>query len=529
MDAGDGATPVIEDAGTEPIEFEPGPVVMARLTATQYRNTLTDIFGAPLPEFTLEADTNPYLFYSIGATRTEVSAAGVDLYAQAADAIAAAVMDVPSRRVAVLGCEPAASDDVSVHAFVETYGRRLFRHRLDDELVELWLNVSRETADGDVIRGIRFALAGMLQSPRFLYRMEVGDPVPDMPGHRRFSDYEMASRLAFFLTDSGPDDALLDTAEAGELGTEADLAAHAWRLLEGPRARSAVQAFFAQYLDLERLAHVDRDPAEYPLFNPALLGAMEAEIRLLVDDIVFRQQGDIRDLFSAPRGYVNTALAELYGVEAPGASQHIFVPVEFTPETPRAGILTLGAFLTMNAHASETSPTLRGKYIRERVFCQTVPAPPDNVDLDITAQPGDPPTLRERLDQHRENPACAGCHGFIDPPGFLFEQYDSLGRFRTEENGHPINATGELDGVPLDDALDLAALLAESSQVVDCLNRQLFRHASGRLETPSERPLFAEIHAASRAAGYDFRATMVTVVSSPAFRSASVPAMEGEE
>jgi hypothetical protein len=204
----------------------------------------------------------------------------------------------------------------------------------------------------------------------------MGDPTPEDANRHRYTGYEMASRLAFFLTNSGPDDVLLDRAESGRLIEVDQIAEQAWRLLESPRARTAAQSFFAQYLDLGRLAHVDRDPAVYPGFGPALLGAMETEVRLMVDDIVFRRQGDIRDLFSAPKGYVNSALAALYEIEAPGAGEYIFVPVEFGPESHRAGILTLAAFLTMNAHASETSPTLRGKYIRERILCQTVPAPP---------------------------------------------------------------------------------------------------------------------------------------------------------
>ena len=140
---------------------------------------------------------------------------------------------------------------------------------------------------------------------------------------------------------------------------------------------------------------------------------METEVRLLVDDLVFRSKGDIRDLFTEPRGYVNRALAELYGVEAPGASEIAFVPVDFPSESSRAGILTLGAFLTMNAHPTETSPTLRGKYIRERVLCQAVPAPPDDIDLNLENEAGEEPaTLRERLEEHRNNPSCYGCHAY---------------------------------------------------------------------------------------------------------------------
>jgi hypothetical protein len=512
----------------DPEDVIPAPPVMPRLTAAQHRNAIDDIFGPGLPSTPLEADTNPYLFYSIGSTSTEVSSAGVDLYAEAAHTIAEAVMGDPQRREAVLGCTPNAGDDACVEAFIDAYGRRLFRHRLSADGLDAWLALSRETADGVPIRGAQMALAGMLQSPRFLYRIEVGEDDPDRPGLRRYTSEEMASRLSFFILDTTPDDALLDAAEAGQLLDVDAVATHARRLLDHPRAQRSIQDFFSQYLDLERLAQVERDPAQYPGFGPPLLRAMNTEVRLLVDDLVFRQRGDIRSLFSAPRGYVNTALADLYGVDAPGAGENIFVPVEFGPETPRAGLLTLGAFLTMNAHASETSPTLRGKYVLERVLCRDIPAPPDDVDLDLERDPGDPPTLRERLEQHRENPGCAGCHAFIDPPGFLFENYDSIGRYRLEAEGFPVNAAGELDGDPLDNALDLAEVLRDDGRVVRCVTRQLYRHATGRVDTAGEAPALARVSDTAAATGYDFMEMVVALVTSDGFRLAAPPDNELE-
>jgi hypothetical protein len=168
---------------------------------------------------------------------------------------------------------------------------------------------------------------------------------------------------------------------------------------------------------------------------------------------------------------VNSQLAALYGVEAPGADLTTFVPVELDPNGPRAGLLTFGAFLTMNAHETQTSPTARGKYVRERVLCQTVQPPP--ADVDTTLDPpsaGQPTTVRERLEEHRKNPACTACHAFIDPPGFLFEHFDSVGAYRTTQVGDlPIDSSGDLDGVPLTDAKGLAALLESDPRVGRCM------------------------------------------------------------
>ena len=509
--------------------FAPSPSLMPRLTAAQYRNTLEDLFGEDLPRTPIEPDTNPYLFYSIGASTTEVSEQGVEQYGEAAFVIAAAVFADPARQARVLACAPASPDDACVDAYVRGVGRRLYRRPLDEDEVARWLSVARDTAEGDPARGAETVLAGMLQSPSFLYRIEQGEPRPEGDGTmHRYTAWEMAGRLAFLLTDAGPDDTLLDAAERGELDTPDQLSAHAERLLEGPRARAAVQSFFAQYLDLKRLEQVDLDPLLYPGFSRGLVRAMETEVRLLVDDLVFRRRADIRGLFSAPRGYVNRELAALYGIEAPGATTTAFVPVTFGADVPRAGVLTLGAFLTMNAHRTETSPTLRGKFIRERVLCQEVPPPPANVNLDLARGEGEPPTLRERLEAHRSNPVCAGCHAFIDPPGFLFEHYDSMGRYRDAVEGYPVDSSGDLDGKPLDDAMDLARTLADKTEVGKCMVRQLYRFANSRLDTRTDRAALQSLEERFTASGHDFRALLLALVRSEGFRLVAPPAPAAE-
>ena len=498
--------------------FEPAQPVFPRLTALQYANSVRDIFGVSLSEIPLEADTNPYLFYSIGATTTEVSENGVELYAQAAYTLTDFLF-APERREALLGCTPARPDDACVRDFIREIGRRIYRRNLSGDELARWLEVAVDLGIEDPWNGAAMALAGMLQSPHFLYRIEIGELDPETPEQKRYSSIEMASRLSFLLWNSTPDAALIDAAHRGDLVDPTKLSNQARRLLADPRSRVAIQDFFSQYLDLGRLDEVERDPALYPGYTADLPQAMETEVRLLVDDIIFRNQGDIRGLFTEPRGYVNRALAELYGVAAPGASEVAFVPVNFPAESKRAGILTLGAFLTMNAHPTETSPTLRGKYIRERVLCQAGPAPPDDIDLNLESEPGaEPATLRERLEEHRNNPSCYGCHAYIDPPGFLFENFNSVGVFRTEENGHPIDASGDLDGIPLHDATDLAVQLAHDPRLSACMVKQLFRHATGRLETPKEAASLASIGENFATNHYRFDALLLELVQSDGFR-----------
>ncbi len=362
----------------------------------------------------------------------------------------------------------------------------------------------------------------MLQAPSFLYRAEIG--TPDGSGWRRLDGYELASKLSFLLWNTGPDEALLEAAASGSLDDASGVHEQALRLLEDPRSRAAIRAFFAQYLDLGRLDSLDRDPALFPAFSPTLADSMRTEVELMVDDIVNRRDGDLRDLFSSRRTFLNEELAALYGVEAEGATPITFVPVELPAEGPRAGLLTTGAFLAMNAHPSETSPTLRGKYVRERVLCQTVLPPPDDIELDLSTPPDAMPrTLRERLEEHRRNPQCATCHAFIDPPGMLFEHFDSIGAWRETEPGGVIDSSGDLDGVPLEDAGDLATMLQDDRRVPRCVVRQLYRHAMGRLEERRETEALVDLENAFAASGYRFRDLLVAFATSEAFRTVADP------
>jgi hypothetical protein len=505
--------------------YEPGPAAFPRLTAVQYRTSIEEIFGEAVPPTPVERDTNPYLFTSIGAASTTVSDFGAQRYEQNAHAIAEFVLD-PARRDALVGCTPAAiPGDPCTASFVERIGRRVYRRALDRAELDRWTAVALDLGAGDPWRGLRFVVAGLLQSPSFLYRVELGEPDLEHPGQHRLTGFEIASRMSFLLWNTGPDEELLDAASRGALDTPEGRYDHAMRLLEDPRARRASREFFAQYLDLGRLEGMDRDPMLYPAMTPTLAGSMRTELELLVDDVVFRREADFREIFRTRRTFVNTELAALYGVAAPGATPVTFVPVELPASGPRAGILTLGGFLAMNAHPLETSPTLRGKYVRERILCELVLPPPDDVDTDIPPpDPMMPQTLRDRLVAHRMRAACVGCHAAIDPPGFLFEGFDSIGAARTvDRNGLALDTSGELDGTPLRDARDLGEILASDPRVTLCVVRQLFRHASSRGETPREEPAILHFQRELARADYRFRDLLVALATSDLYYEPAAP------
>lgn len=500
----------------EPPELE--APTFARLTEPQLRASVVDLLGEDLPPYVLQKDTNPYLFATIGASTTTLSERGVDQLEVAADAVTTWVFDDPARREALVGCTPTAPGDACIQSFVRSFGRKAFRRPLTPDEVDRWTWIATDLAEGDPWLGARLAAAGMLQSPHFVYRVELGTALPDTLDFRRYTDHEMAARLSFLLWNAPPDDALRAAADAGELSTADQIEAQARRMLEDPRARDTIDAFFAQYLDLGRLDGVSPDAEAYPDWDPSLVEAMRTEVRLIVDDHVNRRDVDVRGIFSTRRTFVNAALAQHYGVDAPGATPITFVPVELPADGERAGLLTLGAFLTMNAHPVDTSPTLRGKYLLERVLCTDVPPPPDNVNLDLSDESGEARTLRERLDQHRNDDNCRGCHQIIDPPGFLFEHFDATGAWRDEDSGYPVDASGAFDGQPIEGARALADRLGSEPRVGRCIVEQLYRHAQGRLQTDSEEVNIDQIDAEFAASGHRFRELLVHLVTHDSYR-----------
>jgi hypothetical protein len=234
------------------------------------------------------------------------------------------------------------------------------------------------------------------------------------------------------------------------------------------------------------------------------------------EDAVFEQPRDIRDLFDGRRAFINAELARLYGVSPPAGGG--FGPVDLLESSHRAGILTQGAFLALQAHATSTSPTRRGKFIRERLLCQTIPPPPTNVNTALPPdEPDRPRTMRQKLHAHRQNPACAGCHSMMDPIGLGLENFDAIGAWRTRDAGQPIDASGELDGIPFSDARGLARAVREHQNTVPCLVRNLVRFALGRMETAGEETVITDLVTRLATGGYRMRELVLALVESPAF------------
>jgi hypothetical protein len=498
---------------------------LRRLLRPQYENAVADLLGASAAAATSAAPPDVPLngSVSVGSGDLAVSPSAIESYETAAVAAAAAAVADPSSPVHAI-CTPSSPTDAACwQRLAERLGRRAFRHTLaaDDAaryaaLGQQAATAYAETSDPDAVdKGVQFLVAALLQSPHFLYMVEQGEPGDD-PAARRLTGAELATRLSFFLTGAPPNDELLDAAERGDLSSPTTLAATARALLTDPRAKDALRGYFLEKLQLDALPTLSRPD---PLLTPSVRAALVEESLRLVDDVVWTRNADVRELLSSTDTFVNDELAAYYGFPLPGSGT-FFVKVPTPPEQGRVGLLTRGAFLMRFAQPNHSSPTLRGKFIREQLLCASVPAPPPNVSTVLPEEEPDglPHTTRDRIEAHARLAQCAGCHAYIDPLGYPFENFDQFGRYRSHENGLPIDASGGLDDRTSNDAAGFVGLLNERADLVSCLARGLYRHAVGRMEEPGQEAALYDVDSEFIDGGLKLQDAMVAIATSDAFR-----------
>jgi hypothetical protein len=477
----------------------PGQRMLRRLTRAEYDQTIQDLFGfASDRGAAFAADTVVNGFDNNAAVLT-VTPLLADQVRKAAEEIAAqAVTNV----AALLPCDPAAGRECA-STFVSQFGERAFRRPVSSDETTRYLEIfdlgSGLEAEPSFTRGIELVITAMLQSPAFLYRSELGEPM----GGRMYqlTPYEIATELSYFLWGSMPDQELLAAARSGALATPAEIEAQARRMLASPKSRAMLDRFTDQWLAIEQVSVVPKDTMLYPELTPEIRAAMAGEAHRLVADVV-RGGGSLSDLVRAPYTFVNDALAAFYGLPAPAEKdEQGFGRVEL--DDTRAGLLTLGAVLTTHARPNGSSPIHRGKLVRERFLCEHLPPPPPGVVAEPPAlDPG--LTTRERYAQHSIDQACAGCHRLMDPIGFAFDHFDGIGRYRADENGLAIDDTGTIAGageVPDVDAVEfqgmdgLAEFLAGSPETHECFALQWVRFAYGVRENGQLSCLIDEVQA----------------------------------
>jgi hypothetical protein len=498
---------------------------MRRLTHAEYNNAVRDLLGdttRPGDEFVL--DTQVGLFDNTADAQT-VPSLLADQYMDAALDLAEAV-DVKT----LLGCDPAATGSTGTACarnFVTSFGRRAYRRPLTTE-ESAGLNDLFDSARGsdDAETGIKGVIAAVLVSPNFLFRPEFGGAAGTYANSKRLTGFEEASRLASLVWASIPDDTLLEAANANQLTTPAQISAQARRMLADPKAKPAVAAFFDQWLGLSMIDFATKDTALYPTFNETLRASMIEEQRRFVSHVVWEDDARLETLLTAQYSIINAPLAAVYGVTA-GAPRDAdtYAQVKLDP-LQRAGVMTQAAMLAAFARPDESSPVKRGKWVRMRMLCQDLPDPPANVPQLPALASG--VSNRERFAMHTSAAACAGCHQLIDGLGFGLEHYDSIGAFRTMDQGVPVDASGQVNStLDIDGAYsggpELANRLATSVQVRNCAPTQALRYAWGRRETPDDACSVAAVQQAFADSDGNLRELMVSLTQTDTFSNYRQP------
>lgn len=470
-----GAPPEDEVSECRPVEIFPGARLLTRV---EYQRTVRDLLGEPgdptrdfPPEPTVNGMNNDARTHVVNPLLLEQFQSSAQLLAQGARERGwGRLVDC-----AELGRGCAVR-------FLDHFGTRAYRRPLTederDSLLHLYDRVEPSLGSEDAFAAV---LEAMLASPQFLYRVEALRD-EDGAGAEPLGAYELASRLSYFLWGSTPDDELLRAAKDGDLASANGLDHQARRLLDDPRAREQVREFHRRWLGLDRFTGLVRQD------GPEGVGvSLEESLLRFLDDIFWNQANDATSgtlgaLFRSPRLHVDGAIAPLYGVRLDGdtAWHAVDAPSE------RHGLLTQPGLLSLLAHTEQSSPITRGVFVWEKLLCSPVPAPPP----DVNNTPPDPDpglTTRERFKVHTADPSCASCHRLIDPVGFGFENYDQLGRYRSEENGLPVDASGAVHDSPDPELegdfvglFELSEKLAESRLVLDCLTRTWMTFALGR-------------------------------------------------
>jgi mono/diheme cytochrome c family protein len=439
--------------------------------------------------------------------------------------------DTPTRR-AILTCRPQAnsgnakSEDITcARKILTTLGRKAYRRPVTDSETERLLTYFQHGRNegGTFDAGIENALAFLLVNPEFLFRSET-DPPGTLPGTAyRISDLELASRLSFFLWSSIPDDQLLTLAAQNKLRDPVVLEQQVHRMLSDKKADALTSNFLGQWLYLRNLKAAAPDQQIFPDFDDNLRQAFLRETELFVGNVM-REDRSVVDLLNADYTFVNERLARHYGIPNVYGDQFRKVTIS---NPARRGLLGQGSILTVTSYANRTSPVLRGKWVLTNIMGTPPPPPPPVVPPFNETASG---TVRQRMEQHRANAACAACHKVMDPIGFSLENFDAIGAWRTTDTGGGVDASGILaDGTPINGASDLLNILAaHPEEFVRTMTKMLMTYALGRGTDYYDMPVVRGIVRDADKQNYRFSALVMGIVNSPPFQMKMTRQMESE-
>jgi hypothetical protein len=512
----------MQDVGTiypNPPAFAPAPGAFRRLTRYQFRNAVKDVFGYDVNINDLDTDSFTANFASLGASTVVTSDRGAEQYNTAIESAVDAIFSDATKRSQFIGCTPTGqSNDTCVRGFIQKLGLRAWRRPLQSTELDRFvaLAASASTTLGSATEGARWATVALFSSPSFLYRPELG--AASSTGGLRLTGYETASRLAFLIWNSIPDQMLMDQATAGMLGTADGIRAAATRMLDAAAGRESIGGFAEEYMRLDRIGTQAKDPSLFPEYGTSLQAAMVRDIRDTWASLAFDDQASFYDLFTTTKVVVNADLARLYGIDATGLTSTTFQTKALPAGGPRSGVLAKAGLLSEFANQQSGSPTLRGKFIRESLMCLTIPPPPPGVNTAVVDQPTDVPmTRRQKLQAHMTNDSCAACHKYMDPLGFPLENFDAIGKYRTTDNGLPVDPSGDFDGVAVADANGLGVAASQSVTVAQCLVRKYYAYAVGHEERDVDGSVLNTLATAFKASGFKMRDLILAAVTNDAF------------
>jgi hypothetical protein len=498
---------------------------LRRLTESQYRRIVNDVFGSGLQiNARFEPERREEGLLAVGNAELSVTSSGFEQYFTLAGSIAEQALDA-KKRAALVPCQPANAkqvDDPCARQFVAKYGERLFRRPLTEAetLARMKTAAAGAQKAGDFYAGLKLALTSLLIAPEFLFRVETAERNPGEAEQYRLNAYTKAARLSFLLWDTGPDEELLAAARSGAIHTETGLQQQLNRLIASPRFEDGVRAFFADMLQFDGFENLIKDPAIYPKFNQSVSDSAKEQTLKTITELLVRQKRDYRDLFTANETFINRPLAAVYRI--PFASNNEWAAYTFPPSSGRSGILTQISFLALHAHAGISSPTKRGIKVLEIFLGEPTPEPPANVDFS-KVRDSTQGTVRGRLLDHMNNKGCIGCHRRTDPPGLALEHFDGLGQTRTMENNSLIDVTADFEGRKFTGAQGLGSLLRDDPRVPETLVRNVFAYGAGRkVEVQDDAYLAAQTKAFARK-GYRLPDLMAQIAASPEFFQVIIP------
>jgi hypothetical protein len=482
----------IVDPGV-PLTEDPGRKDMHRLNTAEYNATVKDVLGTQLQPANPSWRGGEIDGWDNIASQLGVDDTQYERYFTAANDLAEEFFANPALKARYVTC--ATTDDATcVNGIINNAGLHIFRRPLSTEEVATYFKAYQgaRTIGDDHDQSLKVVLRALLSSAEFLYRIEI-DPDPASTTPHAVTAYELASRLSYFLWSSAPDDALLAAAADSSLVADAGLGAAVDRMLTDAKAQRLIENFAGQWLGGRKIAEKTVDPAVYPDWNPDLAGAAQRELYAYFGEFLSGAR-PWNTFLSADVNFLEPPLAALYGVAGTGRT-------EVTTDT-RYGFLGLGGFLAASSVAARTSPTLRGRWILQNLLCNK-PADPPPMVPELEEQSADLSNLsiREKLEAHRANPACAGCHSIIDPYGLALEEYDGIGKYRTSyPDGTPIDASAVVpptdvnpQGLTFSGLNGLSQAVGADPRFMTCVGSKLLTYGLGRLTTESDKPYLKTI------------------------------------